>query len=387
MTDVLMTLFVVMSLERLLQAVDVDRGDSNARSKVLRSFAIAGVAGGLAASTKYSAAALLAAMAAAQIVFVIRLGSKRHWLEPMNLVPSASFVVGFAAAFLLTTPYALLDYRQFSEDFQYNMTHLAQGHTGDLGPAWMYHLVRSLPFGIGVLTCIAAVIGVVPLARHHRAQGSVLAAFALALYVAIGGGRTVFFRYVLPVVPIVCVAAAVGVRSAAAWCASRAGVPLSIATGLLTALVAIPSAVNCVWFDVLLARTDTRVLASTWLAANAQPTQSLAEAPDEYAQLDLGDIVHEWYLDEATGGFRNAGRRIPDWLVLHESPLWTYARTPASLRTLATERYELAFESRATRGAARAAVYDMDDAFFMPVSGFGSVERPGPSLFIYRKVR
>lgn len=39
----------------------------------------------------------------------------------------------------------------------------------------------------------------------------------------------------------------------------------------------------------------------------------------------------------------------------------------------------------ATKGAARSAVYDLQDAFFMPVSGFSTVIRPGPTVLIYRR--
>ena len=50
-----------------------------------------------------------------------------------------------------------------------------------------------------------------------------------------------------------------------------AAAPEYAATGFLVALVAGPSLVNGVWFDVLLARTDTRVLAARWLAERLTP--------------------------------------------------------------------------------------------------------------------
>jgi Dolichyl-phosphate-mannose-protein mannosyltransferase len=387
MTDVLMTLLVVVSLERLLHAIDVNPAERKGDSRVVKDFAIAGVAGGLAASTKYSAAAVLASMMAAQLIVVWPREGRRRWWQLGIWLPAIAFVSAFAAAFVAATPYAVLDYTHFAEDFEFDITHLSGGHAGDFGHGWSYHVARSLPFGVGVPTCVAAIAGVLPFVRHYRAHALVLGAFAASLCLSIGGGRTVFFRYVLPLVPIVCVAAAVGVKHVVLWCTSRMSVSTSMAAVALATLVAMPSAVNCVWFDAILGRTDTRVLAADWLAANTQPTQSLAEAPDEYAQLEFGRIVHEWYFDEATGGFVNAGTRVPDWLVLHESPLWTYARVPPSLRALAADRYELAFVSRGTKGAARSAVYDMQDAFFMPVSGFSTVERPGPTVFIYRRVR
>jgi hypothetical protein len=56
-----------------------------------------------------------------------------------------------------------------------------------------------------------------------------------------------------------------------------------------------------------------------------------------------------------------------------------------AVRRLANEKYELVCEVRATRGAAGAAVYDLQDAFFMPIAGFRTAVRPGPTILIYRK--
>ena len=382
MTDVLMTMFLVISLERLLAALDERTlGDVN------RCFAAAGVAAGLATSTKYSAAAILVPVCAAQFALVWREYSRESLLRPSWWLPSIGFVLAAAAAFLATTPYALFDASQFTADFTFDMRHLSQGHVGDFGRGWAYHILRSLPYGIGMTICIAAIAGVVPFVRSAPSQALVLGAFVAAHYAVIGSGRTVFFRYVLPVVPFVCVFAAVGVTRLGAWLGSYIRVRHSDVVTVVTAIIAIPAAVNCVWFDRVLARTDSRVMAVEWLSLHANPTESLGEAPNEYAQLDVADIVHRWYVNSSDGSFRNAGDRVPDWLVLHESPLWTYAQIPPALRALAVTRYELRFVARATTARSRSAVYDLQDAFFMPMSRLDAVERPGPTVLIYRKVR
>jgi hypothetical protein len=76
--------------------------------------------------------------------------------------------------------------------------------------------------------------------------------------------------------------------------------------------------------------------------------------------------------------------KTPDWLVLYDSPLSTYTRAPWQLRSLAATRYSLAHSVVATTGRRRGAVYDPQDAFFMPVWGLWIVERPGPTVLIYR---
>jgi hypothetical protein len=77
---------------------------------------------------------------------------------------------------------------------------------------------------------------------------------------------------------------------------------------------------------------------------------------------------------------------MPDWLVIHESPLWTYASVSPQLRQLASRAYQPVYTIRATKGPSRSAVYDLQDAFFMPFTHFWTVERLGTTITIYRRL-
>jgi hypothetical protein len=63
-----------------------------------------------------------------------------------------------------------------------------------------------------------------------------------------------------------------------------------------------------------------------------------------------------------------------------------YSTVPRALHKLAAERYQLANRVAATRQVAAEAIYDPQDAFFLPISGFGGVLRPGPTLLIFRQL-
>src|SRR5207237_112853 len=157
--------------------------------------------------------------------------------------------------------------------------------------------------------------------RHHPRHAWVLLLFFGVFYAGIGNGRTVFFRYVLPLVPLVCLSAAVAIRHGGEWTSRRFGVRPRITVGCLALLVAAPSAINAAWFDLVLARKDTRVIAREWLEPRLTPDSTLHDAGREYAHLDLGGVpYHQWYFDAQTETFGDPQGRNPEWLVLPESP-------------------------------------------------------------------
>lgn len=378
LTDTLMTFFVTASLALLLEAT-ARTLDGNGAT---RWFLLAGAAGGLAASTKYTAAAIVAAIAAAQLLLLDRAGWRalalRAWL------PSCSFLVAFAVVFVVGTPYAVLDFTQFTSDVRFDIAHLSGGHGIDLGRGWAYHFTHSLPYGLGVPTFAAAVAGIVFTIRRNSRQALVLWTFAAAVYGSIGSGQTVFFRYVLPLVPPLCLSAAVAVEAVASWMAARAPISPSRATLALALIVASPALVNSVWFDIVLSRTDSRVLAAEWLTPRLHAGDTLYDNGGAYAELNLTPAaIHHWQYDAASSAFLDAGGRSPDWLVLHESPL--NLPTPAPLVELARSRYDLMFTVTASTAGAGTSVYDRQDAFFMPIAGFAPIERPGPTIRVYRR--
>ena len=365
MTDVLATFFVVWSLILLLRAMD---------GRSIGWFAAAGFVGGLAASTKYSAGAVVASMAAAQVILVPP--GTGAWRDARRWLPSFAFAVACAGGFLLGTPYAVLDRHRFLTGLSDVFNHLLEGHNGLRdGVGWTAHLTRSLPAAMSWPTFLAGLAGIALMALRKRRAAAVLGAFCLALYVSLGPGHTLFFRYILPLVPFLCVSAAIAVR----W----TRIPL------LTWAVAAPALVTSVWSDALLARPDTRPLAAQWLVEHVKPGESLYQAGSRFADAPLGPLLPQAWprdmFDAGSGGF--LGASLPDWLIIPVSPLGLYTTVPASLRQIASERYDLAHRVRATAPHQRdLGLYDAADAFFLPVTGFTAILRPGPTIVIYRRI-
>jgi Dolichyl-phosphate-mannose-protein mannosyltransferase len=386
MTDVLMTLLLTASLAALVAAYDTARGTAGGAAH--RQFAIAGLLGGLATSTKYNAAVIVVSMAAAQILLLATPGpgssATRRW---RSLAPAAMFAAALVAGFVAGTPYALLDFAAFAADFSYDLTHLSGGHAVPLGRGWYAHAARSLPYGCGLLLLVAGLAGVAIGARRHPQHTFVVASFAAAYYAAIGSGYTVFFRYVMPLVPIVCLFAAIATSHAG----DLLGTGFNTRTRLLIRVallmfVAGPSLLTSVRMDLVLARTDTRVIAGQWLGPQLRPEHTLHDAGSDYTRLDLRERrYHEWRFDPNTQSFGHPEGLIPDWIVISESPLRHYASAHPALRPLVAERYEPIYTVLGTRSLETAGMYDQQDAFFVPFSGFGEVQRPGPTITVYRR--
>ncbi|HMC77789.1 MAG TPA: glycosyltransferase family 39 protein [Vicinamibacterales bacterium] len=368
LTDVLMTLLVTGSLALLLRALE---------RRSIYDVAAAGLLGGLAVSTKYSAAAIAAAMAAVQAIWFHESQDRRSLVV---------FGVACAAGFLTATPYALLDMPTFAADLAYDRAHLAGGHAVAVGRGWIYHPAVTLPHGLGLGIFAAALAGLVPVVRHHRRPALVAGAFAAAFAALVGSGQAVFFRYVMPLLPLACFSAAVAVTRGGAWMAARTGAPRLPAVAAVAILVALPSVVNSLRLDLLLARTDTRVLAARWLAPQLRPESTLFDSGGDYTRLDFGALpFHDWRYDEATRSFGDPQGATPEWILVHDAPLREYTAPPPSLAALLAQRYELVHEVRGTGGGSAAGIYDRQDAFFLPIAGFRDVERPGPDVRIYRR--
>ncbi len=360
--DVLLTLLITGSLVLVIEAME---------SPTPRAIALAGFVGGLAGSTKYSAAMLVLT------ALFIRPGALPRLRDVVT------FGAGFGAGFLATTPYAVLDFTTFFADLRFDAAHLREGHGIDLGRGWSYHPAQSLPFGLGPVLFAAAVAGAVPFWRRYRRFALPIGVFAAATFAALGSGRTVFFRYILPLVPIMCLSAAIGVDTLAGWIAARVPLRRGVVTAILAALVAGPSLVTSIQIDRILARPDSRLLAANWLKPQLRRDDTLCDVVDVIG-LDLNDVAfHGWRFDAPSATFVNAGDRLPDWLVLYDSPLG-YAKLDPRMARLARERYRLAYEVRGV-GAARQSVFDPQDAFFLPIYGFNGIERPGPDVYIFRR--
>ena len=138
-----------------------------------------------------------------------------------------------------------------------------------VGRGWVVHLTSSLRYGLGLPLLVAGLVGLFLLAWKQPAKGVVVALFPVAYWALVGSGATVFARYILPVVPFLCLTAAYAVTELSRTMTALSGRPKwsHAISSALALLVVAPSAWSVVQFDRLLSRTDSRVLAAQWVRA------------------------------------------------------------------------------------------------------------------------
>lgn len=418
-TDVTLTLFLAAAVLHLLDVAD--RG-------AMRSYVLAGIFTGLAVSTKYVGLILPGVLVSAHSVRHLRIPDQ-SWLERARAawrdpLPWAYLAAG-VLAFVVTSPYAVLDWGLFTTHFRFQMSHLSGGHGVDLGVGGIYHLRHTLPKGMGWPLFIAGMAGGGWAMLRHTRRAAVFFLFPALFYLSTATGRTVFLRYMLPMVPFLCVAAGW-------WIAHWSGGLKRRRTGLTLATVAVLAAGPI--FDVLqtnlrLSRTDTRLLAAAWLLDEVEPgTFSVYQTGAQWGALQLPltadslivlrdiaararpveglETLRSYTLMQAEArvaaagvrsvGFRTVsysteagfpGDELPDWIAVMRSPLEQYSAVPPELEAILDGQYSLAHESRATRpGAGTPGWYDQHDAFYLPFKRLGSVSRPGPNVTLYRRV-
>jgi hypothetical protein len=178
-----------------------------------------------------------------------------------------------AAAFLVAAPYTFLDLPGFLNGFG----HLTSSYTGAPSPepGWLIyfkHLRNSLQWPALLLVLGGAVLAIVRSVRGPgRVRWTLLVTFPVLYFWFVSKQSLIFGRYLLPIVPFVCLLAAAAVVSGVSLL-RRFSIPRALRTALITALtvaVLLPSAAASIGFNRMMARQGTAALAYEWLMQNA----------------------------------------------------------------------------------------------------------------------
>jgi hypothetical protein len=189
--DVPATFFITLAFLFALRGAD---------QPTLKHAALAGFFVGLAAATKYNAALFLVpAMLAPMLARKARPGPA-WW---------AGVPVAAALTFRLCNPW--VGTPEFRQGFLFELRHAQIGGTlafVNSGSGWGYHLLHGLPVALGYPLLAALAVGLVLSFRSKSPAARMSLLWCLLYFLAIGFSKERFIRYLVPMMPFVCVLAA-----------------------------------------------------------------------------------------------------------------------------------------------------------------------------------
>ncbi|MEA2271331.1 MAG: hypothetical protein QOI98_39, partial [Solirubrobacteraceae bacterium] len=192
-------------------------------------------------------------------------------------------------AFLIANPYALLDFGTFRDGLNHQ-TSAAGAEGGKLGLTYhsgIAYYLWTLTWGLGWVPAMAALAGIYMLWRDERRLVALLAPAPIIFIIFMGTQGRFFGRWLMPILPVVCLLAAYSILELAdhggrRWPALR---PTFLA--LAVVLLCGQALVHSAHLGLVLSREDTRNLTRAWLVKNVPERSKIVVepvVPDLWAQ-------------------------------------------------------------------------------------------------------
>lgn len=235
---------------------------------------------------------------------------------------------------------------------------------------------------------VAAIGGACWLVIRRPFTAALVLSFPVAYYVAMGESQLVYARWMVPIVPFLCLTAAAFVAQCAdamtrAFGHSRASAPVGV---LLALLIVSPTAAQSVAFDRLVTRTDSRLLAAQWIQDRFPDGASVYQTGSFYGfvQLRPADHYPSYFFNPRHGFVSRSGRTaLPDVIVVLDSPLRIFSQIDTRLTPILDAGYASAVTVQGVATDDSGDAFDQQDAFYVPFADPGKARRPGPSIRVF----
>jgi hypothetical protein len=381
---------------------------------------LSGVMIGLATATKYNCATLAASYLVAHLFHVSADRQRlRRIVRVVGLPVSGGIMC--VVAYAVTNPNWVLDP---VGSWRWLRNALGLFDVGNISPPaippWQYYARVALPQVLGILLYCVTIAGTLYLLVRRHPAVAILAAYLVPYFAFLFRENTLFFRYILHVLPYAVVISSLAVTDLLTRLRlNRIPVYAAVMAVLLATQV-----YSVCKTDRLLRRVDTRVIASQWIERNIPANsrilmpylwgnpflrsneelyrQWVAIAPSEqflhmilrsallhrlksYYVMELGDGKVPWTVKDVTIG--ELQRQRADYLVLHRYP-FAFSQPPQDVMDLVGRNYDQIarvspFVTDSEEG--RKIRIEPSDAFYVPLWDFDKVLRPGPEILIYKK--
>ncbi len=389
--DIPLTFFAVLALWLAIRLVE---------TPARKNYILAGLALGLATSTKYPGIILVFPLAAAHLI--ARGKTTRERPSKASSRKRESTWINFTLAMMLalfvffaSSPYILIDISTFLKHLSLEREHVRLGHFGlESLSAWQFYLNSITDRIMGWPMAVLALIGVICLAGvRRRAWALVIAAFIVPYFLVMISSSMVADRYLLPVLPSA-VIFAVGMLGEIARSRYFTPIPRKLQIGVATAVVLLMAVPVFAGYPAHFARLkpDTRSLAKEWIEANI-PGGSFILAEAYGPELFSPEILAELNPD-----LRKAVlERVADTPHYAVQPLFMFQVKPErSAVFYDISLYEVAdivitssavrsrYLAEPTRFQRQVAFYDSLETRFERLRSFHPHGGPSPILTIYR---
>jgi Dolichyl-phosphate-mannose-protein mannosyltransferase len=232
-------------------------------------YALAGAGLGAACAVKYTAGIVILPLLAA--------AAFRFRRERVSVVPGLPLAAGTALlVFFVLNPYALLAPREFADQLLFlSVTPEGEEKLGQADDNGVLYYLWALSWGLGWIPSLAALGGAAMAVVRDRAIALLLVPAPVLYIVFMGVQERYFGRWLLPVIPIICLLAAYGALSFLDAIRRMSGrLVAAAATAAVVAALLAQSAFFSVHGDLVLSRTDTRNVTREWMFENV-PRRSL----------------------------------------------------------------------------------------------------------------
>jgi 4-amino-4-deoxy-L-arabinose transferase-like glycosyltransferase len=247
-----------------------------------RGYAVAGVGLGVAAATKYTSGIVVLALLAAATARGLGgldgsrgAGARRH-------AAAGAAIAGLAAiaAFIALNPYSVADWHAFTHAISHQSSESAQ--TGKLGlthGGGIVYYLWSLTWGVGWAPAMIALVGALALTALDRWAAAMLVPTTVAYLVFMGLQGRYFGRWVLPIVPIVCLLAAFAALAGARALARGSRGTQAALVGAFAIGLCVQGVIDSVHAGVVNSRADTRAAALAYLTERFRPHTRIVVEP------------------------------------------------------------------------------------------------------------
>ncbi|WP_448664693.1 ArnT family glycosyltransferase [Sphingomonas sp. CJ20] len=241
-----------------------------------RDYILAGIWAGLACATKWPAAIVVLNPLCAALY--------QSWRDRGGAGRAVLIPVAAVAALCIASPYLLLDYPTVLR----NLAGEARtAHPGAVGGGFLANLgwyaAHPLLQSFGAAGLALAVVGLVGAIARRRTDVVAVAPGALAFLIVIGAQALLWERWIVPLLPFVALAAAVGLCGVADAVRARLGRRLSGVEALAAIVLLLPM-LAAARSGAVERAVDTRQVASAWVRAHVPPGHGILV---EHAAFDL----------------------------------------------------------------------------------------------------